>query len=254
MPIVTRAFCLLWIVSLPAAALATVRAQPVVDRFSGSTALAGELIEIARSSDFVSPPGARGAIREWEVFLSLDGGRSHPIRLTPHLDISIWRATVRVPNFATDEARLLLRFGDEREEHEFELAGSFRIRASDSPALETARFLAAPRLGRESGLESGDLPLSGTRRIVAWVETAADGGWQSVTTSGESWSDTETPVLTATETAEAAGESDAGTPTARATVTAMLDLPRLRARRALFPRPSFGRPSERLSLLRRRNE
>lgn len=233
-------------------AVAALRPIPVSNPRAGETVLAGESFEIARSSAFVAPLGARGTIREWEVFLSLDGGRSHPIRLTPHLDISIWRATVRIPNFATDEARLLVRFGDEREEHEFDLAGSFRIRASDSPALETALAIAAPRLGARN--ESGDLPLRGTRRIVSWVETAADGGWQSVTAPGDSWSDTETPVLAARESAEAAGESDAGTPTVRATVTAMLDLPPVPTRQTVFPRPAFGRPSERLSLLRRRNE
>jgi hypothetical protein len=233
-------------------AVAALRPIPVSNPRAGETVLAGESFEIARSSAFVAPPGARGTIREWEVFLSLDSGRSFPIRLTPHLDDSIWRATVRIPNFATGEARLLVRFGDEREEHEVEVPGTFRIQASDSPALETAFAIAAPRLGARR--DSGDVPLPGTLRIVAWVEASSDGGWHWVTTSGDSWSDTETSRLTPTEAAEAAGESDAGTPSVRAIVTASLDVPPVRTRQTVFPRPAFGRTSERLSLLRRRNE
>src|SRR5688572_13664597 len=56
------------------------------------------------------------AAEEWEAFLSLDGGRTHPLRITPHLDLSIRRFTFRVPAFPTREARFLLRFGDERHE------------------------------------------------------------------------------------------------------------------------------------------
>src|SRR5687768_2385723 len=50
---------------------------------------------------------------EWEAFLSLDGGRTWPLRITPHLNISIRRFIFRVPDLPTREARLMLRFGDE---------------------------------------------------------------------------------------------------------------------------------------------
>ena len=47
---------------------------------------------------------------EWEAFLSVDGGKTWPLRITPHLDIAIRRFTFRVPDLPTREARLLLRF------------------------------------------------------------------------------------------------------------------------------------------------
>src|SRR5262245_60035984 len=46
---------------------------------------------------------------EWEAFLSLDGGRTWPLRITPHLDISIRRFEFPVPDFPTRDARILLR-------------------------------------------------------------------------------------------------------------------------------------------------
>jgi hypothetical protein len=39
---------------------------------------------------------------EWEAFLSLDGGRTYPVRITPHLDLSIRRRFhFQVPAFPT---------------------------------------------------------------------------------------------------------------------------------------------------------
>lgn len=53
---------------------------------------------------------------EWEAFLSLDGGQTFPIRLTPHLDLGVQEFRFRVPDFPTPDGRILLRFGDERTE------------------------------------------------------------------------------------------------------------------------------------------
>src|SRR5215211_1242009 len=57
-------------------------------------------------------------VEEWEAFLSLDGGRTWPVRVTPHLENGLQRFSFRVPAFPSSDARLLLRFGDEREEME----------------------------------------------------------------------------------------------------------------------------------------
>ena len=45
---------------------------------------------------------------EWEAFLSLDGGHTWPLRITPHLDISIRRFELRVPDLPTRDARIPL--------------------------------------------------------------------------------------------------------------------------------------------------
>lgn len=102
---------------------------------------------------------------EWEAFLSLDGGASYPIRLTPHLDASVRRTLVLVPRFPTPSARLLLRFGDERREVEVETPARFAI--TDGPALLAE--LARPAIGR------GEAPRPGEEGVVAWVEGSRDG-------------------------------------------------------------------------------
>lgn len=98
---------------------------------------------------------------EWEAFLSVDGGRTWPLRVTPHLDISIRRFTFRVPALPTRDARLLLRFGDERTELELELPQRFAISGDlRRDSLPIAIDLASHR---------------GERGTVLWVEGARDG-------------------------------------------------------------------------------
>jgi hypothetical protein len=108
------------------------------------------------------PPLAEA--EEWEAFLSLDGGRTHPLRITPHLDLAIRRFTFRVPAFPTRDARLLLRFGDERREVEVE---------------PPHRFTIVPGLGVSPtswiSLSKGERARSGEDGVVFWVEGARDG-------------------------------------------------------------------------------
>lgn len=109
-------------------------------------------------------------IHEWEAFLSLDGGRTWPLRLSPHLDIGIRRFTFRVPAFPSREARLLLRFGDEREETEVEVPGSFTI------ALAAGRGRIAPELLPPGmRLSRGESARSGHRGVLLWTEGRRDG-------------------------------------------------------------------------------
>lgn len=49
--------------------------------------------------------------KEMELFLSLDGGESYPLRLTPQLAPGVERLRWRVPNLPTAAARLRLRVG-----------------------------------------------------------------------------------------------------------------------------------------------
>jgi hypothetical protein len=103
---------------------------------------------------------------EWEAFLSVDGGKTWPIRITPHLDLSIRQFTFRVPDLPTREARLLLRFGDERQEVETETPQRFAIR----PGPMTGEL--PPR----HAFSRGERPREGARGVAFWVEGSRQGG------------------------------------------------------------------------------
>ncbi|MGE0641356.1 MAG: hypothetical protein AB7G12_15010 [Thermoanaerobaculia bacterium] len=102
---------------------------------------------------------------EWEAFLSLDGGRDYSIRLTPHLDAEVRSFAVTLPDLATEEARLLLRFGDGRHEVEEEMPWTFAIEAT-SPHVRLPRWLAMGRGEAARGGEAG---------VISWVDGPRDG-------------------------------------------------------------------------------
>ena len=102
---------------------------------------------------------------EWEAFLSLDGGRTWPLRVTPHLDISIRRFSFQVPDFPTRDARILLRFGDEREEVGMEAPQRFSIARAD--------FQDA--LPRQTVLFRGEHAREGDAGVVVWIEGSRGG-------------------------------------------------------------------------------
>jgi hypothetical protein len=108
------------------------------------------------------------AVEEWEAFLSLDGGATYPVRITPHLDQDLRRVRFQVPPVPTPDARILLRFGDERHETAFELPGSFAIAAS--PVLESALTFSNRAASR------GEPALPGRAGAVVWVEGSRRGG------------------------------------------------------------------------------
>ena len=105
-------------------------------------------------------------VQEWEAFLSLDGGAHYPIRITPHLDRDLRRVLWHVPHIPTRNARLLFRFGDERQETAFELPERFAISgtASLTEAL-TASLASAP----------GEPARPGDPGVVAWAEGSRHG-------------------------------------------------------------------------------
>lgn len=108
---------------------------------------------------------------EWEAFLSLDGGRSYPVRLTPHLDLGRRHFGFRVPDMPSDAVRLLLRIGDERAERAVRFPTPLRIvrpRSRIVASLEavlSARPSAAP----------GEAALAGGAGALFWVEGDRDG-------------------------------------------------------------------------------
>ncbi|HEV7507152.1 MAG TPA: hypothetical protein VGS07_19840 [Thermoanaerobaculia bacterium] len=134
---------------------------------AGETLRAGDTAELAWEP--FSHLGALGQAEEWEAFLSFDGGATYPVRITPHLDLELRRVRWQVPAVPTDDARLLLRFGDERHETAVELPQRFAI--AEAP-------WAAPLFGgsvRRAALP-GEPALPGRPGVVAWVEGSRQGG------------------------------------------------------------------------------
>lgn len=106
---------------------------------------------------------------EWEAFLSVDGGAHYAYRVTPHLDLARSRFTFEVPNVATEDARILIRVGDEHRETEFEIAGSFRIERDERLATAVPR-----REILEAG--RGESAREGEAGVIEWVEGDRRGG------------------------------------------------------------------------------
>jgi hypothetical protein len=110
----------------------------------------------------------RTGLEEWEAFLSLDEGGRYPVRLTPHLDLDRRSFAVTLPPFAAQRARLLLRFGDEVEELEYEVPGEYVI----LPARQLIPEPAAVSRGRGEPARRADPRDAG---VTIWVEGSRSG-------------------------------------------------------------------------------
>lgn len=153
---------LLGLCALPSAGQAA-RSVRLVSPVEGETLEAGELARIEWSAE---PGHLPPAATEWEAFLSLDGGRTYPIRLTPHLDLALRGFSFEVPNVPARDARLLLRIGDERSERSYETPTRFAIGAS-----ARKRWLVGPwEAPLSRTLEPGEPARHGDRGVVAWLE------------------------------------------------------------------------------------
>jgi hypothetical protein len=121
--------------------------------------LAGSTVPIVWEAGNV-PAG----IEEWEAFVSIDGGKTYPVRITPHLDAGIHRFNWIVPSLPGADLSILLRFGDEREEVEFPFAR--RVRISGTIAGETLRSTRFVQRAAED--DHG-------RLLTEWVEGSREG-------------------------------------------------------------------------------
>ena len=151
---------LLALLALPALAVGQEMAR-LVSPAAGDELVAGSFATIEWEG-LALPEGTV----EWEAFLSLDGGRTWPLRVTPHLDISIRRFTLRVPDLPTREARILLRFGDERREVGMEAPQRFSIAPAAFPLPHN----------RVRVLSRGERARDGDEGVVVWVQGSRSGG------------------------------------------------------------------------------
>jgi len=135
---------------------------------------AGEVLRAGGTAELAWEPGepfAPGQAEEWEAFLSFDGGATYPVRITPHLDLKLRRVRWQVPAVPTNDARLLLRFGDERQETTIELPQRFAIVEAPWTPLFGLFDGDARRASRP-----GEPALPGHPGVVAWVEGSRQGG------------------------------------------------------------------------------
>jgi hypothetical protein len=82
-------------------------------------------------------------VEELEIVLSLDGGRTYHVRVTPELDAREGACRWRVPDLPAARARLMLRIGGEAGERVGALSREFRI--------EHAEGVPRPELGFHEG-------------------------------------------------------------------------------------------------------
>jgi hypothetical protein len=128
----------------------------VVAPENGAVLRGGSVATIAWSPTAALPPG----VEEWEAFLSVDGGHYYATRITPHLDIDVRSFEWRVPNVSSDDVRLLIRIGDEREETAVDVPLRLSI-AADPLVLIPAAHVAA---------STGESARPGDPGVAVWVE------------------------------------------------------------------------------------
>lgn len=120
---------------------------------------AGEQLDGGREATIAwSATSLPADAEEWEAFLSLDGGAYYAVRITPHLDADVRTFRWRVPNVASSRARLLLRVGNETNEHLIELAETFTILPGWAPIDFAVR-----------SEEEGEAAIPGGAPSVEWV-------------------------------------------------------------------------------------
>jgi hypothetical protein len=136
----------------------------------------GAVLRVGSTATFEWAPlgglGEPGQWEEWEAFLSLDGGATYPVRITPHLDRDLRRVTWKVPHLPTRDARLLLRVGDEHRESVFELPQRFTIAVA--PGMPT---IAGSVLDLQQTVwRRGEPARPGEPGVLVWVEGSRHGG------------------------------------------------------------------------------
>jgi hypothetical protein len=145
-----------------------------------------QLVEPAAGVDFLAGSTASinweaadmpADVEEWEAFLSIDGGVTFPIRLTPHLDRTIHHFSWIVPSLPGAGVTLLLRFGDEGDERQFSFRGRMRIEGVS--LFERLRYEMRPEDATVSEKDDHG------ETVVEWVEGWRDGSHLRQVVAGE---------------------------------------------------------------------
>ena len=128
---------------------------------AGGTGLSGDDAGVLRpgESRTIRVATAPAGATEWEAFLSVDGGRSFPVRITPHLPIAERSFSWTVPSLPTPAARIRFRFGVGGVEQE--VAAPDRLAIAFSPAAASVS---------SSQTALGTSPATGEEDTFAWVE------------------------------------------------------------------------------------
>ncbi len=155
---VVRHIVLALVLALPVAA-AEMPSVQVVEPADHAT-LAGGSTAVIR---WTGSAAARD-IEEWEAFLSVDGGRYYCARITPHLDVAIREFRWTVPNVASNDVRILLRFGNEKDERAIELPLALSIRPAELPQEKPQRTFVL-----------GEAARPGDPGVALWAEGDRDG-------------------------------------------------------------------------------
>ena len=183
------------------ASFARAESLRVVAPANGATLRGGSFAELRWTSAQL-PPKAE----EWEAFLSVDGGEYYAFRVTPHLDIQLRSFTFVVPNVDTNNARILIRTGDEVHELHFESRNSFSIVRDAKAEQVLPRMLPS---GRAEAARDGD------PAVLAWADGARNGSGitqQSSTPVPYPTFDDSTIVISQTFVAVPSGANLLGTP------------------------------------------
>lgn len=130
-------------------------------------------LEAARSGSNLEIRWTRadGRIEELELQLSLDDGRHYTLRVSPELDPRAGRFVWRVPNLASGEARLRLRFNRGGREIEGEPSEPFRIVAQAGEAAELRQIHEGTWW---TGVRELDVPGAG-QALSPFAENLGDG-------------------------------------------------------------------------------
>jgi hypothetical protein len=163
--------------ALGSAALAKEHPPLPADAIEWRRPLAGAVLIGGGSARLEWQPASRFGelieVEEWELFLSADGGRTWPIRLTQHLSSDRRSVLIEVPNLSVLDGRLMLRMGNEELEYEAVLPGHVEIRAADGrpeilppTAVTTSPDAPAANEAEVMLWAAGDRNGEGTRWVV----------------------------------------------------------------------------------------
>ncbi len=142
---------------LAGAARASASAPRLASPPPGAVVRSGDTVTLA----VANPPAGAD---EWEAFVSVDGGRSFSLRVTPHLPIGELSFPWIVPTVPSPDVRVRVRFGVGGVEREFLFDEAFSI------ATGPGGGVIAPA---RSAI--GASPAAGEEGTVAWVDRDAGG-------------------------------------------------------------------------------